>query len=429
MTQEAPTLPTPPPALRVAWIAWLCGASFYCYGFFQRVAPSVMVGDLMRDFGASGAILGNLTAFYFYAYAGVQIPVGVMVDRFGPRRMLGAAAMLCMVGSGLFATADSIGFAYAGRALIGAGAGVAWIGTLQIAAFGFPARRFALLSGMTLLMGMAGGVGGQAPLAFLIGAVGWRPTLLGATAVAALLAFLIWRFVPVGPTTGDGSARGREGGVLRGLVSVLASPQSWFCAAFGAGMAVPVLAFAGLWGVPYMMETYGLERPVAALTTTLMLIGWAIGAPVAGWVSDHLGRRRPVVIVATIAALASLAGALYLPGLPLIGVQVLLLVHGVFSGAMVLSFAVARENNRRAFGATAVGFVNMAVMALSAAFQPLIGWLLDRGWDGRLVDGGRIYSLATFKAALVTLLVAGTVACVAAFLTRETHCRPIAGTE
>ena len=426
MTQADPSLPSPQAALRVAWIAWLCGASFYCYGFFQRVAPSVMVGDLMRDFAVSGAVLGHLTAFYFYAYAGLQIPIGVMVDRFGPRRMLGAAAVLCTVGSGLFATADSVGLAYAGRALVGAGAGVSWIGTLQIAAFGFPARRFALLSGLTLLLGMAGGIGGQAPLALLIDATGWRPTLLGATGVAALLALLIWRFVPAG----EAAARPREaGGVLRGLLAVLASPQSWFCAVFGAGMAVPVLAFAGLWGVPYMMETYGLSRPAAAFTTTLMLVGWAIGAPAAGWVSDHLGRRRPVVVVATIAALASLAGAIYLPGLVLVAVQALLLVHGVFSGAMVLSFAVARENNRQAFGATAVGFVNMAVMAMSAAFQPLIGWLLDRAWDGRLVDGGRVYSTAAFKTALLTLLAAGAVACVAALLTRETRCRPVVGAE
>ncbi len=419
---------TVPSAAWAAWIAWLCGASFYCYGFFQRVAPSVMVGDLMRDFGVSGAVLGNLTAFYFYAYAGLQIPIGVMVDRFGPRRMLTAAAILCTAGSWLFATADTLALAYVGRALIGAGAGVAWIGTLQIAAFGFPARRFALLSGLTLLMGMAGGVGGQTPLAFAIATAGWRPTLLGATVAAAVLALLIWGFARIDAAPG-GRAVMVEGGVLRGLVSVLATPQSWTCAIFGAGLAVPVLAFAGLWGVPYMMEMYGLTRPAAAFTTTLMLVGWAIGAPVAGWISDHLGRRRSPMVVSSVAALATLAAALYLPGLPLLVVQGLLLVHGIFSGAMVLSFATARENNHPRVSATAVGFVNMAVMAMSAGFQPLIGWLLDLGWDGRLVDGGRVYAPATFRAALMTLLVAGVAACLAALLTRETRCKPVPGAD
>ncbi|MDX9862903.1 MAG: MFS transporter [Rhodospirillales bacterium] len=427
MTTAERSQRTVPSAAGAAWAAWLCAACFYCYGFFQRVAPSVMVGDLMRDFGVSGAVLGNLTAFYFYAYAGLQIPVGVMVDRFGPRRMLTAAAILCTAGSWLFATAGSLGLAYAGRGLIGAGAGVAWIGTLQIVAFGFPAHRFALLSGLTLLLGMAGGIGGQAPLAFVIATAGWRPTLLGGTLVAAVLAALIWWVVRVDAAPQGRSAGG--GGVMRGLGSVLANRQSWTCAIFGAGMAVPVLAFAGLWGVPYMMETYGLTRPAAALATTLMLVGWAIGAPVAGWFSDHLGQRRGPMVVSSVAALATLAAALYLPGLSLIVVQGLLLVHGIFSGAMVLSFATARENNRMRVSATAVGFVNMAVMAMSAAFQPLIGWLLDLGWKGRLVDGARVYAPETFKAALVTLMVAGVAACVAALLTRETRCRPVAGAD
>ena len=259
--------------------------------------------------------------------------------------------------------------------------------------------------------------------------MGWRPTLLGATLVAVLLALLIWRFVPSGTTAGDGLAHHREGGLLRGLVSVLAAPQSWFCAIFGAGMAVPVLAFAGLWGVPYMMAAYGLARPVAALTTTLMLIGWAIGAPAAGWVSDHLGRRRPVVVVATLGALATLAVALYLPGLPLIAVQGLLLVHGVFSGTMVLSFAVARENNRRAFGATARRLRQHGGDGLERRF-PAADRLAARQGVGWAPGGRRARLFAgDFKAALVTLLVAGAVACVAAVLTRETHCRPPADSD
>jgi len=402
----------------------MSGALFYCYIYFQRVAPSVMVGDLMRDFNVGGAVLGNLTACYFYAYAGLQIPIGAMVDRFGPRRMLTAAALLCALGSWSFAMASTIGMAYLGRALIGAGAGAAWIGTLQISAQAFPPRRFALLSGLTLLLGMAGGVGGQAPFSFVIAAAGWRPAMLGAMGIGAVLAILLWAVVSR-DASGDGSGlTHRDADVIRGLRSVVATPQSWACAAYGAGLSVPVLAFAGLWGVPYMMATYGLDRPEAAFTTTLMLIGWAVGAPVAGWASDHVGRRKSPMIVATLVAAASLAIALYFPGLPLVAVQTLLLVHGIFSGTMVLCFVVAREHNRPSAGGTAVAFANMAVMGTSAAFQPLIGWFLDLGWDGRVVDGVRVYSPATFRAALLTLLATGAVAFFAALLTRETHCRP-----
>ncbi len=412
-------------ATRMAWFAWFLGALFYCYGYFQRVAPSVMVTDLMSDFQVSGAILGNLTAFYFYAYASLQIPFGVLIDRYGPRRMLAAATLLCGAGSLLFAVAPTVHLAYAGRFLVGAGAGVAWLGTLQICGQMLPARRFAQITGFTLLIGMAGGIFGQAPLAKLIDMVGWRTTMGSAAIGAAVLAVLIWTFVPRTTRSYGGDAPSGKIGIVQGLKAVLANGQSWTCALFGGTLGVSVLAFGGLWCVPYMMETYGLTRPAAALSATLMLVGWAIGAPLAGWVSDRMGRRKIPMLIGGVGGVATMSCALYLPGLPLVAVQGLLLIHGIFSGAMVLCFATGRENNGKHVAATSVSFVNMGVMGTSAVFQPLIGALLDLGWDGRLVDGARIYAAENFKTALLVLIAAGVAACIAAALTRETYCQQV----
>ncbi len=105
------------------WLMWSLGALFFCYAFFQRVAPSVLVSDLMRDFGVGAAVLGNLSAFYFYAYAGMQLPLGVLVDNWGPRRILTGGALVCGLGTLMFATADTLGPAYLGRLLVGGGAG------------------------------------------------------------------------------------------------------------------------------------------------------------------------------------------------------------------------------------------------------------------------------------------------------------------
>jgi MFS family permease len=147
------------------WFMWSLGALFFCYAFFQRVAPSVLVSDLMRDFGVGAAVLGNLSAFYFYAYAGMQLPLGVLVDNWGPRRILAGGALVCGLGTLMFATADTLGPAYLGRLLIGAGAGFAFVATMKLAGTWFPPRRFALMSGLTGMMGMAGAVAGQAPMA------------------------------------------------------------------------------------------------------------------------------------------------------------------------------------------------------------------------------------------------------------------------
>jgi predicted MFS family arabinose efflux permease len=408
------------------WLVWGLAASFYCYGFFQRVAPSVMVGELMAEFSVSAAVLGNLSAFYFYAYASLQLPIGIMIDHWGAKRMLVGAALLCGAGSLLFAKADSLTMAYAGRLLIGAGAGFTWVGTLKLTAQWLPPKRFAMVSGMTLMLGMIGAVAGQAPLAAAVAAFGWRDTLSVAALVAIALALLIWLIVrdrtddTLGHDIGEQTA-----GLLHGLKVTLKNPQSWYAAVYGGTMTAPVLAFAGLWGVPYMMQAYGLERTEAAASTSLMLIGWGIGAPLTGWVSDHIGLRRLPMLISSIIVLIIFIILIYVPNLPLEGAQALLFLHGLFNGGMVICFVVSRENNKPGHGGVTLGFVNMMVMASGAFFQPFIGWLLDMNWDGTLIAGSRIYSVEAYNVALFSLVTGGVIAVVMALMVRETRCQNV----
>ena len=412
------------------WLVWTLAASFYCYGFFQRVAPSVMVGELMVAFSVSAAALGNLSAFYFYAYASLQLPIGVMIDRWGAKRMLVAAAFLCGAGSLIFAKADSLTMAYVGRLLIGAGAGFTWVGTLKLAAQWLPPKRFAMVSGMTLMLGMIGAVAGQAPLAAAVSAFGWRDTLSAAALVAFVLAVLIWLIVrdrvddTLGPVR-EADAGAQAVGLLHGLMITLKNRQSWYAAIYGGTMTAPILAFAGLWGVPYLMQAYGLERPAAAASTSLMLIGWGIGAPLAGWVSDHIESRRLPMLVCSVIVLALFSSLIYVPDLSLGTARTLLFLHGFFNGGMVICFAVSREHNKPEHGGVTLGFVNTMVMASGAFFQPFIGWLLDVNWDGGMKAGGRVYSVQAYDTALLSLIACGGIAIVMALLLRETRCRNV----
>ncbi len=425
-TMDAPHSPfaRPSSAQRlVPWIMWGLAAAFYGYGFFQRVAPSVMVGELMRDFGVGAAALGNLSAFYFYAYAGLQLPVGVLMDRWGARRMLAAAALLCGIGSLLFAFADSLAPAYAGRLLIGAGAGVTWVGALKLAGAWFEPRRFALLTGLTIMLGMAGAVAGQAPLAALVAGFGWRGTLVAAGLFALVLGGLIWVVVRDRPDPGRTPPEPVEGGLLHGLARTLVTAQCWLIALFGAALVAPMLAFGGLWGVPFMMRAFELQRPAAAASMSLMLIGWGIGAPLAGWFSDHIGRRKVPMLIGAVASLGSFAALVYLPGLGLGAAQALLLFNGIVSGGMILSFVTVCEHTPAKAAGAAIGFVNTLVMGSGALFQPLIGWLLDLNWDGAMEAGARVYSLAAYRGALVALVACPAIALATALLIRETRCR------
>ena len=183
-----------PPA-RLAWGIWALGASLYLAGFFQRVAPAVMTQELMAEFSLAAAGLGNLSAFYLYGYVAMQIPTGLMVDRFGARRVLAAGAAVAAVGSFLFALAPNLLAANLGRLLIGGSVGVAWVGTLKLAAHWFPAQRFALASGLALAAGMSGAVAAGVPLAAAVSAFGWRPVMLAGAIAIAFLCAAIWLIV------------------------------------------------------------------------------------------------------------------------------------------------------------------------------------------------------------------------------------------
>jgi MFS family permease len=391
------------------WLTWGLGALLFSYAFFQRVAPSVMIDSLMRDLAVGGALLGNLSAFYFYAYASLQIPVGLMIDRWGPRRMLSISAAFCAVGSIVFANAETLNVAYLGRLMIGAGAAFGFVGSLKLATTWFPPQRFAQLTGMTMMAGMIGGIGGQAPLAALVEATDWRTALTGAAGAGALIAAAIWFIVRDRPAGGHDEAPAsnqgatRQAGMMLGLRRVLRTPQNWLIALACAAMTAPMLSFAGLWGVAWLMQTRGLDRPEAAATTSLLLIGWAIGSPVAGWLSDRLGRRKPILQASMAIGLTALSAIIYLPGLSLPVLSALFVLSGMCFGAMAVGFAMARAANSTEVTGAAYGFVNMAVTGTGAIFQPLIGWLLDLGWQGEMLAGARVYSLEIYTNALTSL--------------------------
>jgi MFS family permease len=403
------------------WIIWGLAAAFYGYGYFQRVAPSVMTAEIMREFDASAAGLGNLSAYYFYPYALIQIPIGMMIDRLGVRRVLLASGALCAVGSLLFALAPTLGWAATGRLMVGTGAGVAWVGTLALAVMWLPANRFAAVTGLSLLVGLVGAVLGQAPLAAFIDAAGWRSAMLWSGILMAAIAVLMVPFIRDKPMHTEPH---RGGSMLGGLASVLRSPQTWKIALFTGSLVTPMAAFAGLFGVPFVQELYGTSKTTAGATVSLILVGWGIGGPIAGWFSDRIQRRKPVMATGAGVLVVAWLVILTVP-MPLLGFQTLMLVQGLASGAVIINFAVTKESNLPTATGVAMGLINMAGMAASAASLPLVGWLLDLGWDGTMVDGARLYGDVAYRQAFAIFPILMGLGFLAALTLRETHCRPL----
>lgn len=405
-------------SLTLPFLGWLTGAVFFFYAWVLRVAPSVMIEELMRDFAVGAAAVGNLSAFYFYGYAGMQVPVGMMIDRFGPRRLIAVSAAACALGCVLFAMSTAFWGVAAGRFLIGASAAFSLVGAMAVAGQWFPANRFALLSGLAMMMGMAGGVFGQAPLRLLVEMMDWRRAVLLTAAGGLLIAIAAWLTV-----RDRQRGSGGLGQVFAGLGEVMRHRQTWLIAIAGLGTTGPLLGFAGLWGVPYLTATAGVDQATAASITSTLFIGWGVGAPLFGWFSDRIGRRRLPFIAGLVMVTVSMAALVYVPGMSVAAIASLCFLCGFGGSSQIVGFAAAREHNAIALSGTAIGLVNGMVTGAGALYQPLLGWLLDLAWDGQMASGARIYDAAAYRFAFGVLVGGAFVGLLCTLAMRETYCR------
>ena len=426
MTRQTAELASAQRRGSAGWLVWALAASGFAYGFFLRFSPSAMVEDLMRDFAVGAAVLGNLSAIYFYIYAGIQLPVGALIDRWGPRLMITCSIAVATLGTALFAVAQTITLAYLGRFLIGAGSAVAFVGCLSLAGRWFAPNRFAFVAGLTMLAGMVGGILGQGPLAYAIDIVGWRTAMMAAACFAALLTVLIWAVVrdwPAGAEHDRHETRSRTS-PWRSMAQTMSMPRMWAIAVVAASFTGPLLAFGGLWGVPYMMAKFGIARPDAAFYVSFGLFGWALGAPTGGWLSDLVGKRKLPLVVACALHLLCLGMLLYLPGISLAASAGLIFISGLLGGTMVITYAAGREIAPTPIHGAVSGFINTATVGAGAVLQPIIGLFLDMQWDGRLADGARVYTVQAYDTAFICLMAWILMGLIFLAFVKETNCRP-----
>jgi sugar phosphate permease len=399
-----------PPA-SLAWGAWGLGAALYLIAFYQRVAPAVMTGDLSREFGLTAAALGNLSAFYFYGYVAAQIPTGLLADRWGPRRVLAAGAALTAAGTLLFALAPSLGFASAGRLVIGAAAGVAFVSMMKLASHWMPARQFAFATALALFIGTLGATFAGAPLRIAVDAFGWRAVMVASAIGTAAVAVAIWTFVRDDPAErGFASyfATDTHGAGAPSIASQLREAfghrVTWAMVVVPGGIASILLAFAGLWGVPFLVSHHGFSARGAALVTSAMLIAWSVGALAFASVSTRMGRRKPAMMAGLVVAAASWSVVVFVPDLATGVLIAALMATSLATGAAMLSFALAKECVPAHLAGTVSGITNMGMMLGGMLMQPAVGIVLDRHWKGAIVNGARLYDFEAYQRGFTLML-------------------------
>lgn len=413
---------------------WSFGACFYLMGFFHRVAPAVITGELMRDFSISAAVLGNLSAFYFYSYVAMQIPTGILADTWGPRRLLTLGTLVAALGAVLFAVAPNIIWAMVGRLLIGGSVAVAFVCLLKLAASWFAPNRFAMVSGLALFCGIVGAVCAGTPLRILVDHIGWRQVTLLTALVTLVVGICTWIFVRDCPeekgyrnflTSKVTSPSKKGNGILADLLQVFSYRNTILLFLIPGGIVGAVLTFSGLWGVPYLIALHNISPTEAATLTSALLVAWALGGPVFGWLSDRLNNRKRLYLVGCGTAVAGWTVILLVHSISLTTLIPILLVTGFASGCMIISFAFVKESVPIHLAGTVSGVINMGVMMGPMILQPAVGWVLDRLWKGEMQMGIRIYDIGAYRSGFSLTLVWLALSFILLVFTRETDCRQI----
>jgi MFS family permease len=396
---------------KAAGVAWLITAVYYFYQYTLRSAPAVMMPQLGEAFARDAAGVAALAGLFYWGYSPFSLVAGVALDRLGPRRVVPLGAAAVGVGALLFAS-GSVPLASFGRLLQGAGGVFALVGAVYIATRSFPASMAATLIGATQMFGMAGGSAGQFVVGPLIASgVSWSAFWAGMGLAGLVIAAALVRFIPREEAPASGAwlpaALGAMGAVFR-------NPQSILCGVIAGLLFIPTTIFDMVWGVRYLQEARGVDYATAVMRSATVPVGWIIGCPLLGFLSDRLGRRKPVIFGGALVLLGCMALVLYGPA-GLLPPYVVGLVAGIASGAAMLPYTVIKEANPPAFSGTATGVVNFLNFTFSAVLGPVFGSAMRRA-----AEGPDPASLGTYQAAFAPLLYGIGLALILTFFLRET---------
>jgi sugar phosphate permease len=403
---------------RRRWIGWIVLAAGFTLFSFHRVSTSVIADDLMRAFDATGTELGVLHSSLFYIYALMQVPAGVLADRFGTRRVATVGTLLMGAGVVAFAVSDGYARAFASRATIGLGGSVIYISTLRYCANWYRADEFATMTGLTSAMAGIGGILATTPLAASVAELGWRTTLAGVGLVGFTAGVVIYAGVRDTPADADlppiegvsPPAETSFGTAVGHARRVLADPVTWVLGVVFLAFVGTTFTVLGLWGVPFLVDRYGLAVQQASTYVLVGNLGFLFGPPAMGRLSDRLGVRAPIVAAAS---------ALFVAGyglLALVGRPPLLVTGAVFfgttfvGGAGFITFALVKDRHPPEASGSATGTVNSLGFVGVAALPVVMGWLLDAFWTGETVDGARVYTALGYRAAFGVAVAMGLVA-------------------
>ena len=417
------------------WSMFLLLAMAYILVYFHRMAPGVISEDLMEAFNTTGASLGTLSAIYFFTYFIMQLPAGVLADTIGTRITVTSGCIVSGIGSLLFSYAGSFAAAITGRFLVGLGVSVIFISIMKFNSMWYGENRFAIMSGVTLLIGNVGSIMAAGPLSLILKTYSWRSIFFKTGLLSLALAAVAYMLIRNRPeqvkrlhhhhAVGDPHQNGTGNHWLDDLKEVLSNISLWPGFWINLGVVGTIYTFMGLWGVPFLRDMYGMTRDTASGYISVLMLTFAFGGLFFGWLSDRVGQRKSVLVASIVAYLISWLILMYVPWKPGWSGYLVFALLGFTPTGSILVFASAKEITNPYLAGMSSSLVNTGTFIGTLILQPLFGFVMDKTWDGTLNGDIRVYSAACYRNGFILMVLFSFIAIIAAFRVKETYCKNI----
>jgi sugar phosphate permease len=412
--------------LRYRWLIFWILALGYVMVYFHRLCPAVVAEDMRQELRAGGGLLGLLGSAYFYPYALMQLPAGLLSDSWGPRKTISLFFGVAFAGSVVLGMAPNVYMAIVGRTIVGIGVAMLFVPTLKVLAEWFRVKEFAMMTGILMAMGGIGSYSAAAPLAYISNWIGWRQSFVLVGIFTLVLGFLVWAFVrdrpadkgwPALDETSESTPESIP--LIQGVKMVISQPRFWPLSGWFFFTCAIFFSFIGLWGGPFLMQIYGFSKAQAGHILSMAAIGMIVGSPLLSYLSNNFFKGRKPVIILTSCFIFIITGILYffVRSIPVILLYLICLGIGIFAGAAVtIGFTANKELFPVSIAGTATGLVNFFPFLGGAVFQVILGTVLDS--QGFTAAGGFVFK--GFKYGFLVLFICGLLALISSLFTRET---------
>lgn len=351
-------------------IAWIFGLIFYFLDYVIRSAPAVMIPQLVSNFNTTELKLISMMGTYYYTYSTCSLIAGIALDKFGGKKSLFAGALILGIGCLLFLVSSQVS-GVAGRLLQGAGCAFAFPGCVYLASKGFSSKSLATAIGVTQCIGMLGGTAGQ----FVVGpwveeGININTFWLWLGIITIITAFCLFLVIPNERRSVDSQEQVPQSvGYLEPYKIVFTNPQSWLCGIISGLLFAPTTIFAMTWAVAFFEKDKGFTFHDAAITSAMVAFGWVFGCPLLGFITDKLGRRKPVLIGGALLMILSLVQLIYFP--ELYPAKISMFIFGIGSGAAMIPYSVIKEANPDYVKGSATGAINFITFGVTTLLSPV----------------------------------------------------------